>query len=88
MAEILEIMEARLSLKRAIQFLEKILTIENIRVEGVQRKDYEEALVIASRYKVSPSDAATCVISRKMNVSEIYSFDKHFDNIPFVKRIY
>jgi predicted nucleic acid-binding protein len=23
----------------------------------------------------------------RMNISEVYSFDKHFDSVPFIKRI-
>jgi len=88
LSEVLNITEARLGLEKAVQFLETILAMENIRIEGVQRRDYEEALVIASRYKVSPNDAVACVVCRRMNISEIYSFDKHFDKVPFVKRIY
>lgn len=88
LSEVLNIIEARLGLEKAIQFLEDILAMENIRIEGVERRDYEGALVIASRYKVSPNDAVACVISRKNNISEIYSFDKHFDNFTFIKRLY
>ncbi len=88
LSEVLNITEARLGLEKAVQFLENILATENIRIEGVQRRDYEEALVIASRYKISPNDAVACVVCRRMNISEIYSFDKHFDKVPFVKRIY
>jgi predicted nucleic acid-binding protein len=57
-------------------------------IEGVQRRDYEEALVLSSRYKVSPNDALACIVSRRMRISEVYSFDKHFDKIPFIKRLY
>ncbi|MEM2929848.1 MAG: type II toxin-antitoxin system VapC family toxin [Thermoproteota archaeon] len=88
LSEVLNITEARLGLEKAVEFLENILATENIRIEGVQQRDYEEALVIASRYKISPNDAVACVVSRRMNISEIYSFDKHFDKVPFVKRLY
>jgi predicted nucleic acid-binding protein len=53
----------------------------------VEKKDYEEALIISARFKISPNDALACVISMRKNIKELYSFDKHFDNIPFLKRI-
>jgi len=87
LSEILNIVEARLGLERAIQFLEDVLATENIKIEGVERREYEEALTISSRYKVSPNDAVACVVSRKMGINEVYSFDKHFDKIPFIKRL-
>jgi predicted nucleic acid-binding protein len=88
LSEVLNIMEARLGLEKAVQFLEDVLATENIKVEGVGRGDYDEALVMSSRYKVSPNDAVACVVSKRMNISEVYSFDKHFDRIPFIKRLY
>jgi predicted nucleic acid-binding protein len=86
-SEILNIIEARLGLDAAIRLLEDLLAMENIRIEKVDKKDYEEALVVSSRYKISPNDAIACAISLRMNISEVYSFDKHFDRVPFIKRI-
>ncbi|MDT7887169.1 MAG: PIN domain-containing protein [Thermoproteota archaeon] len=86
-SEVLNIIEARLGLDAAIRLLEDLLAMENIRIEKVDKKDYEEALVLSSRYKISPNDAIACVISLRMNISEVYSFDKHFDSVPFIKRI-
>jgi predicted nucleic acid-binding protein len=86
-SEILNIIEARLGLDAAIRLLEDLLAMENIRIEKVDKKDYEEALVLSSRYKISPNDAIACAISLRMNISEVYSFDKHFDSVPFMKRI-
>jgi len=86
-SEILNIIEARLGLDAAIRLLEDLLAMENIRIEKVDKKDYEEALVLSSRYKISPNDAIACAISLRMNISEVYSFDKHFDSVPFIKRI-
>ncbi len=62
------------------------LASENISILTVKRRNYEEALVIASRYNVSPNDAVAALISRDNNIAEVYSFDKHFENIPFIKR--
>jgi len=76
-----------LGLDAAIRLLEDLLAMENIRIEKVDKKDYEEALVLSSRYKISPNDAIACAISLRMNISEVYSFDKHFDSVPFIKRI-
>jgi predicted nucleic acid-binding protein len=88
LSEVLNITEARLGIEKAVHFLENVLATENIMIEGVQRRDYEEALVLSSRYKVSPNDALACIVSRRMSISEVYSFDKHFDKIPFIKRLY
>ena len=87
LSEAVNIVEARLGLEKVAEFLENVLTTENITIEEVRRKDYEAALALVSRFKISPNDAVACLISQKMNMGEIYSSDKHFDNVPFVKRI-
>jgi len=86
-SEVANIVEARLGLQKALELLENLLATENILVLTVKRGDYEEALVIASRCGTSPNDAVAALLSRDSNITEIYSLDKHFDNIPFVKRI-
>ena len=87
LSEAVNIVEARLGLEKVAEFLENVLTTENITIEEVRRKDYEAALALVSRFKISPNDAVACLISQKMNIGETYSSDKHFDNVPFVKRI-
>jgi len=86
-SEVVNIVEARLGMQKALELLEDLLATENVSMLTVKRGDYEEALVIASRYGISPNDAVAALLSRDSSISEIYSFDKHFDNIPLVKRI-
>lgn len=86
LSEAVNIVEARLGLEKALELLEDALASENILILTVTRRNYEEALAIASRYNISPNDAIATLLSKENNISEVYSFDKHFDNIPFLKR--
>ena len=86
-SEILNVVESRLGLNTALELLENILATENLSVLAVDRGDYEQALAIATRYEVSSNDAVAALVSKDENITEISSFDKHFDNITFVKRI-
>jgi len=86
-SEVVNIVEARLGLERALELLENLLATENVTVLTVKRGDYEEALVIASRYGTSLNDAVAALLSRDSNIAEVYSFDKHFDDVPSVKRV-
>ncbi len=86
-SEAINIVEARLGLDEALRFLENSIAIESLLTLSVTVGDYEQALAAASRYKVSPNDAVAALLSRNMNITEVYSFDKHFDGIPFVKRV-
>lgn len=87
LSEVINIVEARTGLSKSLELLESLLAMANLEIDEVKREDYEESLVIAERYKVSPNDALASIICKRKGIKEIYSFDKHFDNIPFVKRI-
>ncbi|KPV62746.1 MAG: tRNA(fMet)-specific endonuclease VapC [Candidatus Bathyarchaeota archaeon BA1] len=87
LSEAVNIVETRLGLKEALKLLENSLATENLTVLTTTRGNYEEALAIAARYKISPNDALAALLSRNMNITGVYSFDKHFDNIPFIERI-
>nr|MDO8098855.1 type II toxin-antitoxin system VapC family toxin [Candidatus Njordarchaeota archaeon] len=86
-SEISNIVEARLGVQKAQEVLETILATENISIIDVSRRDYEEALVLSHRYGVGPNDALAATLCRRMTITEAYSFDKHFDNFAWLKRV-
>lgn len=86
-SEAINIVEARLGLKKALELLENCLATNNLSVLTVSRGDYEKALFVAARYGVSPNDAVAALLLREKSITEIYGFDRHFDNIPFIKRV-
>ena len=84
-AEIVNIVESRLGLQASLQLLARILELDNIVIVGVERRDYEEALGLAGRYAVSVNDAIAYVKMRENGVREVYTFDKHFRNLPGIR---
>ncbi|MCD6368679.1 MAG: type II toxin-antitoxin system VapC family toxin [Thermoproteales archaeon] len=87
LSEILNMVESRLGLEKALAVLETFLSMDNLTILGVTRENYEEALIIAEKYNVSPNDAVAVTLCATNGIKEIYSFDKHFDNIPWIKRV-
>jgi len=83
----LNIVEARLGPQEALKFLENILTMGNLKIERVTRESFESAMAIASKFSVSASDALAFLVSRKVGAKAVYSFDRHFDNLPELQRI-
>lgn len=84
-AEIANIVESRLGLEVSLKVVARLLSLENVRVEGVTEEDYREALAIADRYRVSINDALAYIKMRQHNIEEIYTFDKHFKNLPNIR---
>ena len=85
LAEILNIVESRLGLKYSISLLARILSLPNILIEGVGLDDYKNGLTISERYGISINDSIAYIKMEKLNINEIYTFDKHFKNLPEIK---
>jgi len=85
LAEILNIVESRLGLKYSISLLARILSLPNILIEGVDLDDYKNGLTISERYGISINDSIAYIKMEKLNINEIYTFDKHFKNLPEIK---
>jgi len=87
LSEAINIVESRLGLKKALELLENSLATNNLSVLTVTRGHYEKALSLATRYGISPNDAVAALLSMEHGITEVYGFDKHFDNTPFIKRV-
>jgi len=87
LSEIVNIIESYIGLRESIRLLARILALGNISVVNVNRRDYEKALFISSHYNVSVNDGVAYIKMRESNINEIYTFDKHFRNLPDIKII-
>jgi len=74
-------------LEKALELLENALATENLSILTVTKGSHEQALSVAARYNVSPNDGVAALLSKNQNMLEVYSFDKHYDNIPFLRRV-
>jgi len=82
LSEIANVLESRVGLRGSLGFLARLLSLENVEILPVSRGDYEEALYIAQRFSVSLNDAIAYVKMLERSASEVYTFDKHFTNLP------
>ena len=83
-AEVANIIESRLGLQASLRVVARLFSLGNVRIVGVSEEDYEEAIGIAGKYMVSINDALAYVKMLQHGVREIYTFDKHFKNLPGV----
>ncbi len=87
LSEVANILEARRNLVEVSDFLTDLLMKESIEVLDVTKADYQSASVIAKRYKVGINDSLAKILMTREQISEIYSFDKHFDNLGVTRII-
>ncbi len=86
MTEIANLLEAYMSLDEALS-IEEFL-IRSAKLVTVNKQQYLEALKIAKEKRVGLNDALTYVVMLKNKIYEIYSFDKDFDKLEGIKRLY
>jgi len=80
-SEVANILEDAANLSFSISFVKDLLVKRNVRVEKVNDKDYMESAVLAEEKRVSSNDALAYLVMRRLDVEEIYTFDKHFRNL-------
>lgn len=88
--EVANIAESWIGHQAAREILGFIITLPNIKIYAVTPNDLEEALKVAEQYKdnkIGCNDCVTYVAMKNANISEILSFDKHFDTLAGVTRI-
>jgi predicted nucleic acid-binding protein len=87
LSEVVNIIEAGLGLEQSLGFLAWMGVCENARITPVAMKDYEQALPVARDRGVSANDALAYISMREMDISKVYSFDRHFDQFEGVLRL-
>ncbi len=86
-SEVINILESHSTHDYAVESASSILFHDNVRIESVSKNDYTICIEIAKKYKISINDALAVFFMQNHKIKEIYSFDKHFDNIEGIKKV-
>jgi len=87
LSEVVNIIETGLGLEKSLGFLAWIITRDNIQVYPVAMEQYETAMPIAKDNKISVNDALAYGIMKIHGITEIYSFDRHFNQLKDITRL-
>jgi predicted nucleic acid-binding protein len=87
LSEVVNIIESGIGLRKSLGFLAWAITTENIQIYPTTKENYETSLSTASENGVSINDAIAYTSMMEHNIAEIYSFDKHFDQLADIKRV-
>lgn len=87
LSEVVNIIETGLSLQKSLGFLAWAITKENIHVHPTTPEHYETAIPIAREKNISANDALAYQLTRTQGLDEIYTFDRHFDQLKDIKRL-
>ncbi|AAL80936.1 PIN domain-containing protein [Pyrococcus furiosus DSM 3638] len=81
LSEIANILEAKVNLTTAVRFLENLLLAENVKILPVSVEEYLKAVLISKEKGISVNDALAYLKMKELNIKEIYTFDRHFQNL-------
>jgi len=72
--------------KSTYNFHDLITTLVHLEKLDCTWNDALKAFTYKSEYKLGFNDATNLAVMERNNISNIYSFDKAFDNVPWLKR--
>lgn len=87
LSEVINIVESGLGLQESLGLLAWAVSRSNIKVHSTSLGDYEAALPIAKERGVSANDALAYTLMMQHGIDEVYSFDKHFNQLTEVTRL-
>ncbi|AEC51944.1 hypothetical protein PNA2_1028 [Pyrococcus sp. NA2] len=81
LSEIANILETKVNLTTAVRFLENLLLAENVKILPVSVEEYLKAVLFSKEKGISVNDALAYLKMKELNIKEIYTFDRHFQNL-------
>jgi len=87
MSEVFNFLEDWLPIETALKLEEGLLSNDAIEIEAVNREAYISSIDLARENSIGLNDGLAISIMQENEVSEIYSFNKHFEKIKGIKRI-
>jgi hypothetical protein len=81
LSEVANLIETRSSLAVSVDFIKEIISIQNVKILGVSLENYIEATLLAEDKKISINDALAYLKMKEMGISEIYTFNTHFQKL-------
>lgn len=88
LGEIFNLLESHMPLAKALRLETGMLTKDNINILPVSKEDYLAASMKAPAEGIGLNDLLGWVLMEDRGISEVYSFDKDFDRMSGLTRIY
>jgi predicted nucleic acid-binding protein len=86
-SEIVNILKHGMPQDQLTVIIRGLFMLDNVTITGVTREAYFAATELGDDLKLEANDALAVDILRTKDISEIYSFDEHFDQIDGIMRL-
>ena len=88
LSDVANVLEGAMPIGALSELIRGILSSDSITVVGVSYHDYLMAADLASTHCIGINDSLALIKMRERGIREIYSFDRHFDEIEGIVRVF
>jgi predicted nucleic acid-binding protein len=86
-SEIINILKKGMAKEQLTETILGLFMLDNVRIIDVTKDAYFAAVALGNDFKLEPNDALAIDTMQQNNISEIYSFDEHFNKIEGITRL-
>ncbi len=86
-SEVVNILKHRMPAELLTAVVQGLFMLDNVKISGVSAEAYFAATELGKDLKLEANDALAVDTMQQNGVSEIYSFDEHFDNVEGITRL-
>ena len=86
-SEIVNILKHAMPQNQLTIIIRGLFMLDNVTIKGVTREAYFAATELGDDLKLEANDALAVDIMKTNDISEIYSFDEHFNKIDSINRL-
>ena len=87
LSKVVNILKHRIPQELLNSIVQGLFMLDNVSVFGVSAEAYFAATELGKDLKLEANDALAVDVMRRNEISEIYSFDEHFDNLEGIVRL-
>lgn len=87
LSEVCNILKRAMKLYDLQTFLIGLYSMDNVKIVDVSKDMYFTAIGLMDEFKLDPNDCLAVLVMKQEGINEIYTFDKGFDNVGWIKRL-
>jgi len=87
LSEVSNILKRALPMEDLYSLLVGLFSLDNIKIVDVTKEDYFGAMELMKELKIDPNDCLAVEVMKREGLTEIYTFDKGFDDVGGIRRI-
>lgn len=86
-SEAVNILKHGMPIEQLTKIIRGLFMLDNVKIISVTPEAYFAAIEVGEDLKLEPNDALVVDAMQQNNITEVYSFDEHFDRVEGINRL-